>query len=438
MSHKRRLLLSLSVFFVFGTVFFVQQQLQSAPPVHSLQASPAARWYRGNLHTHSLWSDGDDYPEMIARWYQQHDYDFLSFSDHNILQTVERWTNVDKNKGKRVAYDKLIATYPDWTEQREVDGRTEVRLKKFDELSQRFNSPEKFLLVRGEEITDRFKNLPVHMNASNIQTLIPPLGGESVYDVMQNNVNAVISQRERTKEPIMIHLNHPNFGYGVTAEDLMRVHGENFFEVYNGHPGVNDSGDAKHASTERIWDIILTRRLAEFDMPLMYGLATDDGHSYHKIPSRASEPGRGWVMVLADELSARSLVEAMESGRFYSSSGVNLRSVKWSTNGIRIEIEPSAGVEYRIDFIGTLDGYDADSSPVVDKSGKPLPVTRTYSDSIGQVLQSMTGTTASYEFSGTEIYVRAVVTSTQQHPNPSEQGEFERAWIQPIKGPAAP
>ena len=66
----------------------------------------------------------------------------------------------------------------------------------------------------------------------------------------------------------------------------MRVRGENFFEVYNGHPEVHNAGDHDHASTDRVWDIILTRRIAEFDLPLMYGLATDDGHAYHGIPSR--------------------------------------------------------------------------------------------------------------------------------------------------------
>ena len=33
--------------------------------------SAEARWFKGNLHTHSLWSDGDDYPEMIADWYKR-------------------------------------------------------------------------------------------------------------------------------------------------------------------------------------------------------------------------------------------------------------------------------------------------------------------------------------------------------------------------------
>ena len=39
-----------------------------------------ARWWKGNLHTHSLWSDGDNYPDMIADWYRQRDYQFLACS----------------------------------------------------------------------------------------------------------------------------------------------------------------------------------------------------------------------------------------------------------------------------------------------------------------------------------------------------------------------
>ena len=40
----------------------------------ALAADPAAafRWWKGNLHTHSLWSDGDDFPEMVADWYKRH------------------------------------------------------------------------------------------------------------------------------------------------------------------------------------------------------------------------------------------------------------------------------------------------------------------------------------------------------------------------------
>jgi len=254
---------------------------------------------------------------------------------------------------------------------------------------------------------------------------------------MQNNVNAVVAQRERTGEPILIHLNHPNFGYGVTAEDLMRVRGENFFEVYNGHPGVKNSGDKQHASTEKIWDIILTKRLGEFGMEMMYGLATDDGHNYHDVPSRKSEPGRGWVMVLADELTPQSLIPAMELGRFYSSSGVSLKKVQTSKKGLTIEVNSEKDVTYKIEFIGTKKGYNPVGKPVVGNKGQEIPTTLQYDDAIGAVLKTATDNKATYNFTGDELYVRAVITSSKQHPNPSEVGEFQRAWSQPARGPAA-
>ena len=47
------------------------------------------KWFKGNTHTHSLWSDGNDFPEMITDWYKQKGYDFLAISDHNVLQAKE-------------------------------------------------------------------------------------------------------------------------------------------------------------------------------------------------------------------------------------------------------------------------------------------------------------------------------------------------------------
>lgn len=403
-----------------------------------LQADAELRWYRGNLHTHSYWSDGDDFLENIALWYREREYDFLVFTDHNTLARSEKWVDVNKVKSGTDAYEKLKRQWGEHVVERQVDGKTEVRLKTFDEVSQLVGLPGKFLLIQGEEISDKFGKYPIHLNAHNLRDVIPPRGGDSVVEVIQNNVDAVIAQRERTRQPMFVHLNHPNFGWGVTAEDLMQIRGENFFEVYNGHPGVANSGDAAHASTARMWDIILTRRLAELDLPLMYGLATDDGHSYHHIPSRASEPGRGWVMVLARELSPAALIQALEAGRFYSSSGVTLEKVASATGQMEIQVREEPGVTYITEFIGTRRGFDADSEPVLDKNGNELRATRKYSEDIGRVLKTVHGPKAKYRCQGDELYVRARVTSSRLHPNPSERGEFERAWVQPMRGPAAP
>lgn len=425
---------------VFGSLLLLWFADPHADPGSQriLAADENLRWFKGNLHTHTLWSDGDDYPEQVALWYKERGYDFLAFTDHNTLLGREYWIDVEKNKAGRPALDKLRARFPGtWIEQRKkADGADEVRLKTFDEIVARLGEPGKFLLIQGEEITDKFGMLPIHMNATNVAEMIPPLGGESIYDVMQRNTDALIAQRERLRRPMLIHLNHPNFGYAITAEDLMRVRGENFFEVYNGHPSTFSLGDKQHASAERIWDIVLTRRLTELKLPIMYGLGTDDGHNYHEIPSRKSEPGRGWVMVLARELTPAALIEALEAGRFYASSGVRLKRVTSTPERVEVEVDADPGVEYVTEFIGTRRGFDPANEPVIGADGKTIGTTRRYSADIGRVLKTVPGTRASYDLSPDDLYVRARITSTRPHPNPAEVGEFERAWVQPVKGPA--
>lgn len=399
-----------------------------------LQKSDQQSWFKGNMHTHSLWSDGDDYPEMIADWYQQHGYNFLVFTDHNVLHTDKRWIDVEKNKGGLVAFNKLIERFgKDNIPVRDKEGRQQTMLQTFDKTFEQFTKPGEYILIQGEEITDRFQNKPIHMCATNTSELLPPMHGDSVYDVMQNNINAAISRRERSGEKTIVHLNHPNFGYAVTAEQLMKVRGENFFEVFNGHPSVNDAGDEAHASTERIWDIINTFRLTDLELPLMYGLATDDGHNYHKPkPGQGAQPGRGWVMVLADKLDPETLVDSLEAGRFYSSSGVTLRKVEISTSSITVEVAPAADATYTIQFVGTKKGFNATSKRMSDDEKKALELTRKYSSDVGATLKTVKGASATYEFTGDELYVRAVVTSSLQHPNPSVKGQLQKAWVQPI------
>src|SRR5436190_2840484 len=92
----------------------------------------ALRYWKGNLHTHSLWSDGDDYPEMIADWYKSHGYHFLAMTDHNRLSEGERWVDStgEKSKAGGIALEKYLARVgPSWVERRELLGKWQVRLK---------------------------------------------------------------------------------------------------------------------------------------------------------------------------------------------------------------------------------------------------------------------------------------------------------------------
>ena len=396
-------------------------------------AEAGARWWKGNLHTHSLWSDGDDYPEMITEWYKQRGYHFLGISDHNILPEGEKWVTVSSNKFGVQALQKYLARHGErWVVRREEKGKAQVQLKTLAAYRPLFDEPGKFLLLSSEEVTDKYKTGPIHINVTNVRELLKPRGGSNVVEVMQNNINAVFEQRRRTGQPMFPHLNHPNFGWGVTAEELMQVRGERFFEVYNGHPTVHNEGDTNHAGTERIWDIVLTRRLTELSLEPVFGLATDDSHHYHTNAVGKSNVGRGWVVVRAETLTPEALIAALEAGDFYSSNGVELMDVKREKTRLALTIRGEPGVTYKTQFIGTRKGFDPKSQPVRGPSGDALRITHRYSADVGAVLAEVAGTEAAYELKGDEIYVRARVVSSKLKVNGSVAGELEMAWTQPV------
>jgi hypothetical protein len=311
----------------------------------------------------------------------------------------------------------------------EEKGVAMVRLKTLAEYRKLFEVPNRFLLIQAEEVTSKFGRWPVHLIASNLREFIQPRGGDSVVDVMQNNVDAVLEQRKRTGVPMMVHLAHPNFGWAVTAEDMIQLKGERFFEVYNGHPHVHNDGDAIHASTERMWDIINTHRIAERrDLPLL-GLAVDDAHQYRKLSASNANAGRGWVMVRATELNAASIIRALEAGDFYASSGVELADIKWKENKLTVNVMARPGETYTTQFVGTRRPIDWQSRPVFNTNGLRLAVTQLYSSGMGAILSEQRD--VSYTCQGDELYVRAKIISSKEQGNPVVPGEREAAWTQP-------
>jgi len=386
------------------------------------------QWWKGNLHTHSFWSDGDDFPEMAVQWYKDHGYQFLALSDHNRLSQGQRWMPVtEKQQG---AFEQYRARFGDrWVETRKDEkGQTLVRLKPLSEYRCLFEQAGRFLLIQSEEITEK-----AHLNAINVLELIPPQGGPTMADILQNNVNAVLAQQDKTGQPMLIHINHPNFQWALTAEDMVGVKGARFFEVYNAHGYVNNEGDDLRASTERMWDIILARRLAEASPEILYAVATDDTHNYHKFDPRAANPGQAWIVVRANHLTPESLIRAMNAGDFYCSTGVTLKDVAFRNNTLTVKVAPEPDVTYRIQFIGTRRGYNPSSREAANAEGKTVRTTHIYSPQVGAVLAEDQGTTAGYTLKGDELYVRAKVISSRRNEKSHVADEFESAWVQPVR-----
>ena len=304
-------------------------------------ASTAAqtRWYKGNTHTHTLNSDGDSTPDDVVRWYREHRYQFLVLTDHNYLTGV-------------------------------------------DTLNALHGADEQFLVMKGEEVTDRFGEKSLHVNGLDVGQRIEPQGGSSVVDVLNRNVAAI---RAANGIP---HVNHPNFRWSITREELQQVRNNRLFEIYNGHPHVNQLGGGGVPGLEEVWDAILSSGT------LLYGIAVDDAHTF-KQPGNpnVAGPGRGWVSVRAARLEARALLAALERGDFYASTGVELADLEVMADRMRVVVKPVTDAKYRIQFIGRN----------------------------GRIVHEAIESAATYTFTGNEGYVRARVL----------ESNGRMAWIQP-------
>ena len=397
----------------------------------------AEKWYKGNTHTHTFWSDGNDFPERIAKWYAENGYDFLVLSDHNILSRGEKWMTVEKLKerGGNDILEKYAASFgKEWVESRGTPGEKsfEIRLKRLAEFRDMFEVPAKFLMIEGEEISDKAEDVPVHMNAINVQSVIAPAGGATALDALKGNVRIVAKQSRLSKQPILLHLNHPNFHYAITAEELASVIQQDFFEICNTSSDCNQLGDEFHPSLDEFWDIANTLRLAKLQSPPLFGVGVDDAHNYHGRGS--SPPGGSFVMVRSKSLKPAAIITAMRIGEFYSSSGVLLTDVQYSarTKEYVIDIQAEDGVTYTTQFVGTLTNADLGSRPRPGVGGAVQRATRIYSDDVGKVLATVKGDHASYSLSGKELYVRAVITSDKKHSLPTYPGQLQQAWVQPV------
>jgi hypothetical protein len=364
---------------------------------------------------------------MIADWYRERGYHFLALTDHNVLSEGMRWMPISQviSRSDEQILDRYRARFGDeWVETRGEPGskKHEVRLKPLDEFRGLLEQAGKFILIPAEEISDKAEGKPVHINATNLAEALQPVGGDTVRQTIENNLRAILEHEKSHGREVLPHVNHPNFHYAITAEDLASVVSERFFEVYNGHPGVNQLGDDEHPSIERFWDIANAIRRNSLNIPPLMGIATDDSHEYHGKPG--SRPGRGWVMVRSHYLTPEHLIRAMKRGDFYASSGVTLSDVQFdkSTRTLSIQIEAEPDATYHTNFIATLARDDANATEVKAIDEHRIGVSVGTSDDLSP----------SYVMTGKELYVRAVITSSKPHNDPSYADQYQQAWTQPV------
>jgi hypothetical protein len=330
------------------------------PAPSSFSPSPPAapvQWLRGQLHLHSSGS-GDSHtpPDDVVRWYRSKGYDFVVFTDHNRV---------------------TLPPAP-------VDG---------------------MLVFPGVELTQNLKKCDpepeqgmrclLHVNALFVSggpwiDWPGPLPNKRV-DILARALDVT-----RNMGGIAV-INHPNFHYAANAGLVIELahRGVKLLEIANEAIDSNNEGDARHPSTEQIWDAVLTSGAT------VWGVASDDAHHYFDAAEVAARGDkvyvgdRGFVMVNARK-EPKAIREAIEHGSFYGSNGALLERVDVVDGALRVVVAASTPGVHRFRFIGAG----------------------------GKLLGEVEGREASMKIPAGG-YVRAVVQDPQGR----------KAWVQPHKLP---
>ena len=260
------------------------------------------QWFKGSLHAHTNESDGDSPPERVWEWHREHGYDFLVITDHNVLTEAD---SAAAGEGQRP------------------------------------------LLIPGEEITLVLGEVPIHLNGIGLKRQVrmarevTPEIGTTVVETLRTAVGRIRDAGG------LAQINHPNYKWAFDDRAMRQVDGASFLEIFNGHPVTNTLGGGGSPGVETMWDRLLTAGSR------VWGVATDDSHHFTgEFAANRGNPGRGWVVVRAGELSQGAILKALEKGEFYASTGVSLSDVKASGRELSVEIEPVGDVRFTTVFTG--------------------------------------------------------------------------------------
>lgn len=244
------------------------------------------RFFRGNLHCHSTLSDGVLPPEEVCRRYRENGYDFIALTDH----MVGRF-------GYPVADTKPFRTR---------DFTTLIGAELHSGAQS--NGDLWHILAVG---------LPEGFAPSHSPDFRPVEGQESGPRLAARAAAA----------GAFVAVAHPQWS-GLTLQDAMSIEAAHAVEVYNHACAVG----ADRADGWGIADLMLSAGRTPF------AIATDDAHFM-----RGDHFG-GWVHVKAAANEPGALLEALKAGRFYASTGPEIRGVEIRGDAVAVSCSPASVV----------------------------------------------------------------------------------------------
>ena len=223
--------------------------------------------FKANLHCHTTLSDGKLTPEQIKESYQKAGYSVVAFSDHD-----EFHTHNDLTDDRFLAINAYEAEIGDWSRNSHV------------------RKVYHFCCFAKTDGAD-YREIPVP---------------EEYHD--KDAVNAFI--RTCRDKGFLVQYNHPVWSL-QESEDLHGIKGLWGTEVFNFSATI----DGTDGNQGFMYDVLLR------DGSRLFCTATDDNHNVYPFGHEQCDAFGGYVVIRAEKLDYPTIIDALERGDFYASTG---------------------------------------------------------------------------------------------------------------------
>lgn len=253
----------------------------------------SGRFYKANLHSHTINSDGRLTPEESKRAYQEQGYSVLAFTDHRTY----RW-------------------------HRELCDETFVALAAYEvDINEYFKIPGDFSHVKTYHI-NLYDSQPEFAREEKMQSILPKRRyGDVPY------INGFID--EMKQYGFFACYNHPYWSL-QNYDDYKDLRGFWGMEIYN-HGCEHDGLYGYHPQS---YDEML--RLGN----RLFCVAADDNHNTYPFGDPLCDSFGGFTMIKSDRLDYASVIDALLKGHFYSSMGPEIHELYAEDGVLYVKTSP--------------------------------------------------------------------------------------------------
>lgn len=262
------------------------------------------RYYKTQLHCHSLNSDGKLSVEEQKKLFKDRGYSVVAFTDHEHL--VDNSCLDDENFLTITSCEVAV---------KEDSHQSTLKNRNMKAIHLNF-----YALDQHNVVTPCYNSVYDHYTNDEMRK-ITKLDREYERYFSSECVNEMI--RIAKEKGFLVSYNHPNWSL-ENATDYLRYEGLDFVEIYN------------HSCTMAGEDSYLIKAFDDFlrDDKKVYATMCDDSHSLDRMFG-------GWVMINAPRLDYQTIMEHLQSGKFYCSNGPEIYSLVRDGDFVTIKTSPA-------------------------------------------------------------------------------------------------